>query len=125
MAKAKVLADRCSITSEILTDANLERVSLLAPSVLTLKDAENESTILYQVVRGELDTFTVNGAAFKDGKSLCTISEGIMSLDKDARENKIKLFLSAVLTKIDAIEEQVKAYLEDAEDLSEEVEFLD
>ena len=48
-----------------------------------------------------------------------------MSLDKDARENKIKLFLSAVLTKIDAIEEQVKAYLEDAEDLSEEVEFLD
>ena len=115
MAKAKVLADRCSITSEILTDANLERVSLLAPSVLTLKDAEN----------GELNTFTVNGAAFKDGKSLCTISEGIMSLDKDARENKIKLFLSAVLTKIDAIEEQVKAYLEDAEDLSEEVEFLD
>ena len=125
MAKAKVLADRCSITSEILTDANLERVSLLAPSVLILKDAENESTILYQVVRGELNTFTVNGAEFKDGKSLCTISEGIMSLDKDARENKIKLFLSAVLTKIDAIEEQVKAYLEDAEDLSEEVEFLD
>ena len=33
MAKAKILNDRIVITSEVLTDANIEKVKVLAPSV--------------------------------------------------------------------------------------------
>ena len=34
MAKAKVLTDRVSITSDVFTDENLERIKLIAPSIL-------------------------------------------------------------------------------------------
>lgn len=122
MAKAKILADRISITSEILTDENLERVSILSPSTLVLVD---EETTLYEVATGEYNTFTGYGAVFKDGKTLGTISEDIMALDKEVKEAKLKTLLTAVLTKVNAIEEQVEAYLENAADLSEDVEFLD
>jgi len=122
MAKAKVLADRISITSEVLTDENIEKVEILAPSVLVLTD---EDKVLYQVCGDTYNNFNTNGAAFKEGKTLGTISEDIMSLDKEAKEAKIKTLLTAVVTRINAIEEQVSAYIEDAEELDDAIEFLD
>ena len=122
MAKAKVLADRISITSEVLTDENIEKVSILAPSVLMLTD---EDKVLYQVCGDVYNNFNTNGAAFKEGKTLGTISEEIMELEKEAKEAKITTLLTAVVTRINAIEEQVTEYLEDAEDLSDSIEFLD
>lgn len=124
MAKAKVLADRISITSEVLTDENLEKVGILAPSMLQLFDAFDTNKVLYEVASGEYNTFTVHGAVFKDGKSLGTIAEEIMSLDDEAKETKIKNILTAVLTKVNAIEEQINRYLEEADDLSDDIEFL-
>ena len=125
MAKAKVLADRISITSEILTDANIEKVNVLAPSNLKLFDEKDESKVLFEVASDEYNTFTKNGAVFKDGKSLGSISQDIMELEREEKEDKIKTILTAVLTRINIIEEQVADYLETAEDLSEDVEFLD
>lgn len=124
MAKAKILADRISITSEILTDENIEKVSILAPSKLTLVDDESLDT-LYQVASDEYNTFTTNGAVFKDGKSLGTISEDIMELEQEVKEKKIKTLLTSILTRVNAIETQVSEYLDTAEDLSDDVEFLD
>ena len=125
MAKAKVLADRISITSEVLTDANIEKVNVLAPSNLKLFDEKDESKVLFEVASDEYNTFTKNGAVFKDGKSLGSISQDIMELEREEKEDKIKTILTAVLTRINIIEEQVTDYLETAEDLSEDVEFLD
>ena len=125
MAKAKVLADRISITSEVLTDANIEKVRILAPSNLLLVDEMNEDTVLFEVTADEYNSFTKHGAVFKDGKSLGSISQEVMELDKEEREAKLKTILTAVLTRINAIEEQVENYLENAEDLSDDVEFLD
>lgn len=125
MAKAKVLADRISITSEVLTDANIEKVNVLAPSNLKLFDEKDESKVLFEVASDEYNTFTKNGAVFKDGKSLGSISQDIMELEREEKEDKIKTILTAVLTRINIIEEQVADYLETAEDLSEDVEFLD
>lgn len=124
MAKAKVLADRISITSEVLTDENLEKVGILTPSILKLVDEYEADKVLYEVASGEYNTFTVHGAVFKDGKSLGTIAEEIMSLDDEAKEAKIKNILTAVLTKVNAIEEQINEYLENADDLSDDIEFL-
>ncbi len=125
MAKAKILADRISITSEILTDANLEKVAILAPSVLSLVDTFKDNEVLFTVAKSDCNTFTSYGAAFKDGKTLGNISESILNLDKEVKEEKIKTILTGVLTRINAIEEQVESFLEDAIDLSEDVEFLD
>lgn len=125
MAKAKVLADRISITSEVLTDANIERVSILSPSTLVLVDEKDESKVLFEVASDDYNGFTIHGAVFKDGKSLGTISEDIMELDREAKEEKIKTLLTAVLTKINAIESQVESYLEEVAELNAEVEFLD
>lgn len=122
MAKAKVLADRISITSDILTDANIERVGILAPTVLKLM---NDTEVLFEVTSNDYNTFTKYGASFKGGKSLGTISEETMSLDHDTKEAKIKTVLTSVLTRVNAIEEQVEDYLENAEDLNEDIEFLD
>lgn len=124
MAKAKVLADRISITSEVLTDENLERVSILAPSLLQLVDEFDANKVLYEVVGSTYNTFTSYGASFKDGKSLGTISEDLMALEADVKEAKIKNIITAVLTKVNAIEAQIEEYLESAEDLSADVEFL-
>lgn len=125
MAKAKVLADRISITSEVLTDANIEKVKILSPSSLVLFDEKNEDIILFEVASDDYNNFTKHGAVFKDGKTLGSISPETMELDKEAREEKIKTVLTAVLTRVNAIETQVEEYLADAEDLSEDVEFLD
>lgn len=123
MAKAKILADRISITSDILTDENIEKVSILSPSTLYLYDDKDENRILYQVTGNEFNTFTKYGATFKDGKSLGAISEE--SMVADDKESKVKNELTAILTRINRIEDQVEAYLEVAEDLSEDIEFLD
>ena len=123
MAKAKILADRISITSDILTDENIEKVSILSPSTLYLYDDKDENRILYQVTGNEFNTFTKYGATFKDGKSLGAISEE--SMVANDKESKVKNELTAILTRINRIEEQVSAYLEVAEDLSEDIEFLD
>ena len=125
MAKAKVLADRISITSEVLTDANIEKVNVLAPSNLKLFDEKDESKVLFEIASDEYNTFTKNGAVFKDGKSLGAISQDMMEVEREEKEDKIKTILTAVLTRINIIEEQVADYLETAEDLSEDVEFLD
>lgn len=122
MAKAKVLADRISVTSDILTDENIERVGILAPTVLKLM---NDTEVLFEVTSNEYNTFTKYGASFKGGKSLGTISEETMSLDHDTKEAKIKTVLTSVLTRVNAIEAQVEDYLENAEDLNEDIEFLD
>lgn len=123
MAKAKILADRISITSEVLTDENIEKVGVLSPSTLYLFDDKDESRMLYQVTGNEFNTFTKYGATFKDGKSLGAISEESMTAED--KESKVKNELTAILTRINRIEEQVEAYLEVAEDLSDDIEFLD
>ncbi len=125
MAKAKILADRISITSEVLTDENIEKVRILSPSTLVLFDEKDETKALYEVSNGVCNTFTSYGAVFNDGKTLGAIDESILSLDKEEKEAKIKTILTAVLTRINAIEVQVEEYLEDAIDLSDDVEFLD
>ena len=125
MVKAKVLADRISITSDVLSDANIEKVSVLAPSILKLVDEGDNTNVLYEIASGDYNSFTSNGAIFKDGKSIGTISDSIMNLPKEEKEAKVTTLLTAVLTKINVIEEQVSEYLENATDLSEDVEFLD
>ena len=125
MAKAKVLADRISITSEVLTDANIKKVSILSPSTLVLFDDKDETKALFEVATGDYNNFTSYGAVFKDGKSLGTISEDIMALEKEAKEDRIKTILTSILTRVNSIEAQVEDYLSHAIDLSEDVEFLD
>ena len=124
MAKAKVLADRISISSEILTDENIERVTILAPSTLRLVDEKDETKVLFEVASDDYNMFTINGAVFKNGNSLGTISADIMELDNETKEKKVKTLLTAILTKINKIESQVETYLEEAEDNNIEVEFL-
>ena len=125
MAKAKVLADRICITSEVLTDENIEKVRILAPSNLVLFDEKKEDKVLFEVTRSDYNTFTEYGACVKEGKTLDAKTEKVLSLDKDKKKKKIKTMLTAVLTRINAVEAQVENYLEVAEDLSEDVEFLD
>lgn len=125
MAKAKVLADRISITSEVLTDENIKKVSILSPSTLVLFDDKDETKALFEVATGDYNSFTSYGAVFKDGKSLGTISEDIMALEKEAKEDRIKTILTSILTRVNSIEAQVTDYLSHAIDLSEDVEFLD
>lgn len=125
MAKAKVLADRISITSEVLTDANIKKVSILSPSTLVLFDDKDETKALFEVATGDYNSFTSYGAVFKDGKSLGTISEDIMALEKEAKEDRIKTILTSILTRVNSIEAQVEDYLSHAIDLSDDVEFLD
>lgn len=125
MAKAKILADTISITSEILTDENIRKAELLSPSVLKLEDLDltSDTTVLYEVVSTDDEpTFTKYGASFKDGKSIGRITTG--SPDSDERD-EAKLIVGAILTKINAIEEQVKSFLDEAPDFAEDVEFLD
>lgn len=125
MAKAKVLADRISVASEILTDANIRKVEILSPATLKLVDTNDNNTVLYEISEDICNSFTKYGATFHDGKTLATIGEDIMALDKDEREEAIKNILTAVLTKINAIESQVEEYLESANEVDIDLEFLD
>lgn len=125
MAKAKILHDRISIKSDILTDENLEKVALLSPSSLILKD-EEDGTVLYGVAKSDsLATFNNNGACFKDGVTVGTVDKAIMDLEADKRQSKIQTIVTATLMRINEIERQVESYLEDAEDFEGDIEFLD
>lgn len=126
MAKAKILNDRIVITSETLTDVNIEKVKVLAPSVLVLTDElDVNAKVLYEVDTNDYNTFTVNGALFKGGKTTGSISEETLAMEDEVRKAKINTALTAVLTKINVIEERVAEFLENSEDLSEDIEFLD
>lgn len=126
MAKAKILNDRIVIASEILTDENIERVKVLAPSILKLvDDLDINEKVLYEVDANDYNTFTVNGALFKGGKTTGSISEETLALDEEVRKAKINTALTAVLTKLNIIEARVEEYLANATDFSEDIEFLD
>lgn len=121
MAKAKVLDDRVVITSEVLTNENIERVSILKPSVLILKDEET-NTVLYEVAVGDCNSITNYGAIFKDGKAVASLA---VDGDEDTKKTKMKAIITSILVKLNAIENQVKEYLDNAEDIDADVEFLD
>ena len=121
MAKAEVLADRIKISSDVLTNENLRKAEMLKPSVLNLRDEEMD-TILYGIANAEPASFTKYGATFNDGVALGAINDRIMRLEKEERDKEIKLFLSDILIKINAIEEQVSAFIEEAAALDEEIE---
>ena len=121
MAKAEVLADRIKISSDVLTNENLRKAEMLKPSVLNLRDEEMD-TILYGIANAEPASFTKYGATFNDGVSLGAINDRIMRLEKEERDKGKKLFLSDILIKINAIEEQVSAFIEEAAALDEEIE---
>lgn len=121
MAKAEVLADRIKISSDVLTNENLRKAEMLKPSALNLRDEEMD-TILYGIANAEPASFTKYGATFNDGVSLGAINDRIMRLEKEERDKEIKLFLSDILIKINAIEEQVSAFIEEAAALDEEIE---
>ena len=122
MAKAKVLDDKVVITSEVLTNENIEKANLLQPSVLILKD-EEMNTILYEIATGDCNSFSTYGAIFKDGKTIAGLCVDIE--DETARKNKMKTIITSILVKINAIEEQVKNFIEEADDIEIDVEFLD
>ena len=121
MAKAEVLADRIKISSDVLTNENLRKAEMLKPSVLNLRDEEIDTT-LYSIANAEPASFTKYGATFSDGMSLGAINERTMHLEKEERDKEIKLILSDILIKINAIEEQVSAFIEEAAALDEEIE---
>jgi uncharacterized membrane protein len=122
MAKAKVLDDKVVITSEVLTNENIERVSILKPSVLILKDEEADK-VLYEVTTGDCNSITNYGAIFKDGKAIAGLS--VDADNEEARKAKMKNIITGILVKIGAIEDQVTEYLEEAETIEADVEFLD
>jgi uncharacterized membrane protein len=122
MAKAKVLDDKVVITSEVLTNENIERVSILKPSVLILKDEEADK-VLYEVTTGDCNSITNYGAIFKDGKAIAGIS--VDADNEEARKAKMKNIITSILVKIGAIEDQVTEYLDEAEAIEADVEFLD
>ena len=106
MAKAKVLADRISITSEVLTDENIRKVLALTPSTLSLMDdAEGE---IYRVgITDEVEyaVATRYGAVFNKSAVLATFRNY-------SDEESLKLFVVDILHKINAIEKAVEEFLE-------------
>ena len=104
MAKAKVLDDKLVITSEILTNENIEKV-------------------LYEITTAYCNSVTTYGAIFKDGKAIAGIS--VDADNEEARKEKMKNIITSILVKINAIETQVEEYLAEAEDIQADVEFLD
>lgn len=122
MAKAKVLDDKVVITSEVLTNENIERANILKPSVLILKDEEADK-VLYEVATGDCNSITNYGAIFKDGKAIAGLS--VDAEDEETKKNKMKTIITSILVKINAIEDQVTTYLNEAENIEADVEFLD
>ena len=122
MAKAKFLDDKVVITSDVLTNENIERVSILKPSVLILKD-EEANKVLYEIATDDCNSITPYGAIFKDGKAITGLT--VDGDNEEVKKNKMKNIITSILVKINAIEDQVKEYLEEAEDIDADVEFLD
>lgn len=124
MAKAKVLDNKIVIRSEILTDTNIKKAELLAPSILRLTDEETGNT-LYEVAMNEYNVFNINGAVFHEGKTVGSISESIMSLPKEEMEEEVKNLLTAVLIRVNAIEEQMNLFIKEASKIKPEIEFIE
>jgi hypothetical protein len=122
MAKAKVLDDKVVITSEVLTNENIERVNILKPSVLILKDEESDK-VLYEIATGDCNSITTYGAIFKDGKAIAGLA--VDADTEEAKKAKMKTIITSILVKINAIEDQVKEYVESADEIEADVEFLD
>ena len=122
MAKAKVLDDKVVITSEVLTNENIERVNILKPSVLILKDEESDK-VLYEIAIGDCNSITTYGAIFKDGKAIAGLA--VDADTEEAKKAKMKTIITSILVKINAIEDQVKEYVESADEIEADVEFLD
>ena len=124
MAKAKVLADTISITSEILTDENIRKVKALAPAVLKVID-ENEGE-LYAVDTTENYTeVTKYGALFHDGKTVGRVP-GYNHIENDKIEEAVTNYLLPILVRINAIEDAVKEFIDNNEfdDIAEDIEFI-
>lgn len=121
MAKARVLEDKVVISSEVLTDENLESVSILNPSVLRLKD--EEGNVIYEVANCEYNTFTNNGASFKGGKTHTNLV--VNEEDEDKRKRIVTAEVTKVIKKVNAIESQVEEYLNDADDTEVDIDFIE
>lgn len=121
MAKAKVLEDKVVISSEILTDENLEKVSILNPSVLVLRD--EESDCLYEVASCDVNTLTKHGASFKNGKTHATLS--VEAETEEKRKALITAEMTRIIILINKIEEQVKDYLDNTEDINVDIDFIE
>ena len=89
---------------------------------MILKDEEADK-VLYEIATDDCNSITNYGAIFKDGKAIAGLSVDAES--EEARKAKMKNVITSILVKINAIEEQVKGYLETAEDIEADVEFLD
>jgi hypothetical protein len=124
MAKAKVLADTISITSEILTNENIRKVKALAPATLKIVD-ENEGE-LYSIDSSETYVeLNRYGAVFKDGVTVGRVPNFEFIAD-DKREETITNYLLPILVRINAIEEAVEEFLNNNEfdDVEENIEFM-
>jgi hypothetical protein len=124
MAKAKVLADTISITSEVLTDENIRKVKALSPATLKIVD-ENEGE-LYSVISTDYNS-NVNayGAAFKNGEAVGRVPN-FNDIEDDKKEEYITNYLLPILVRINAIESAVEEFLNDNEfdDIAEDIEFM-
>lgn len=123
MVKAKVLADRIQITSDVLTDENLKKVKLFAPRALKLFDElDTDNKVLYEVAlcEGEYNTFNMNGAVFKAGKTLACIERNEEDSEEDIRSEIV-----AVMRRLAVIEEQVTEVVSNINDTEFDIEFMD
>ena len=124
MAKAKVLADTISITSEVLTDENIRKVEALSPTTLKVID-ENEGE-LYSVGATNYNS-NVNkyGASFKHGEAVGRIPD-FDNIEDDKKKEAITNYLLPILVRINAIEDAVEEFLNDNEfdDIVEDIEFM-
>lgn len=119
-ASAKVLEDKVVISSQVLTDENLNKVSILNPSVLVLKD--EEGTVLYEVASSEYNTFNRNGASFKGGKSHTNIQ---VDADEDKVKEIIKAEVTGTLMKLHKIETQVTEYINSLDNIEVDIDFIE
>lgn len=123
MVKAKVLADRIQITSDVLTDENLKKVKLFAPRALKLFDElDTDNKVLYEVALcdGEYNTFNMNGAVFKAGKTLACIER-----NEEDSEESIRAEIVAIMRRLTVIEEQVTEVVSNITDTDFDIEFMD
>lgn len=124
MAKAKVLADTISITSEVLTDENIRKVKALSPTTLKIVD-ENEGE-LYSVDATDYNSnINTYGALFKNGEAVGRVPY-FNDIADDKKEETVTNYLLPILVRINAIEDAVEEFLNDNkfDDIVEDIEFM-
>ena len=127
--------DMLSEVKESIINAYEQKTSLPRNKISKMMDAETwfsaqkavelgfADKVLYEIATGDCNSITNYGAIFRDGKAVSGIC---VDADNDeARKNKMKNIITSILVKINAIEEQVKEYLDEAETIEADVEFLD